>query len=68
MRKLKVLWRTARSPRVRDELEIWSAVLLALGAALLLYATLKAQAAHAAEFLAASLPVATRRVCARRAP
>jgi Ca-activated chloride channel family protein len=50
MRKLKVLWRTARSPRVRDELEIWSAVLLALGAALLLYATLKAQAAQAAEF------------------
>jgi Ca-activated chloride channel family protein len=50
MRKLKVLWRTARSPRVREELETWSAVLLALGAALLLYATLKAQAAHAAEF------------------
>jgi Ca-activated chloride channel family protein len=50
MRKLKVLWRSARSPRVREELETWSAVLLALGAALLIYATLKGQAAYGAEF------------------
>jgi hypothetical protein len=50
MRKLKVLWRSARSPRVREELETWSSVLLALGAALLLYATLKGQAAYGAEF------------------
>ena len=50
MRKLKVLWRTARTPRVLEELESWSSVLLAIGAALLLYATLKAQAAHAEEF------------------
>jgi Ca-activated chloride channel family protein len=50
MRKLKALWRSGLPPRMRDELETWSGVLLALGAALLLYATLKAQAAHAAEF------------------
>jgi hypothetical protein len=43
MRKLKVLWRSALSSRVIEELETWASVLLALGAALLLYATLKAQ-------------------------
>lgn len=49
MRKLKVLWRATRSQRVLEELETWSTLLLAIGAALLLYATLKAQAAHGAE-------------------
>jgi hypothetical protein len=46
MRKLKVLFRTARTMRVLEELETWSSVLLAVGAVLLLYATLTAQAAH----------------------
>jgi Ca-activated chloride channel family protein len=50
MRKLKVLWRNALSPRAREELESWAGVLLALAAALLLYATVRAQAAAAAEF------------------
>jgi hypothetical protein len=49
MRKLKVLFRTARTMRVLEELETWSSVLLAVGAALLLYATLKTQAAYGAE-------------------
>ncbi len=44
MRKLKVLWRSALSSRVCEEIETWVTVLLGLGAALLLYATLKAQA------------------------
>src|SRR5262245_29679915 len=47
MRKLKTLWRSALSPRVWEELETWFGVLLAVGAALLLYATLKNQAARA---------------------
>ena len=50
MRKLKVLWRNALSPHLCEELETWLGVLLVLVAALLLYATLKAQAASAAEF------------------
>ena len=50
MRKLKVLWRNALSPHLCEELETWLGVLLALVAALLLYATLKTQAASAAEF------------------
>jgi Ca-activated chloride channel family protein len=50
MRRLKFLKRTARSPHVREELETWTCVLLGLVAALLLYATLKAQAASATEF------------------
>jgi Ca-activated chloride channel family protein len=50
MRKLKVWWRYALSPRVCEELETWLQVLLALGAALLLFATLKSQAAMADEF------------------
>ena len=50
MRRLKVWWRDALSPRVWEELETWVGVLLTLGAALLLYATLKAQAAQADEF------------------
>jgi Ca-activated chloride channel family protein len=50
MRKLKLLWRNALTPRVCEELEVWIGALLLLGAALLLYATIKAQAAHAAEF------------------
>ena len=50
MRKLKTLWRNALSPRVWEELETWFGVLLAVGAALLLYTTLKNQAAHAGSF------------------
>ena len=50
MRKLKGLWRSPRAARVCEELESWTVILLSIGAALLLYATLKAQAAHAAEF------------------
>lgn len=45
MRKLKALWRNACSPPAWDELETWINVLLSLGAVLLLYATLTAQAA-----------------------
>ena len=47
MRKLKTLWRSALSPRVCEELETWIQVLLALGAGVLLFVTLKAQAANA---------------------
>ncbi len=47
MRKLKNLWRSALSPRVCEELETWTQVLLALGAGVLLFVTLKAQAANA---------------------
>jgi len=50
MRKLKSLWRSPRAARVCEELENWTYVLLTLGAALLLYATLTAQAARAAAF------------------
>ena len=53
MRKLKTLWRSALSPRVWEELETWFGVLLAVGAALLLYATLKDQAAYASSPMAA---------------
>ena len=45
MHKLKVLWQSARSSRLLEEIETWTSVLLVLGAALLLYATLTAQAA-----------------------
>ena len=47
MRKLKNLWRSALSPRVCEELETWAQVLLALGAGVLLFVTLKAQTANA---------------------
>ena len=50
MRKRKFEWRKALSPSACEELEVWMAVLLGLVAGLLLYATLKAQAARAAEF------------------
>ena len=50
MRKLKFEWRKALPPSACEELEVWMSVLLALVAALLLYATLTAQAARAAEF------------------
>jgi hypothetical protein len=50
MRKLKVLWRATRAQRVLEELETWSTLLLGIGAALLLLATLQAQAAHGAVF------------------
>jgi hypothetical protein len=49
MRKLKFLRRGQGGARLREELETWTHVLLAVGAALLVFATLKAQAAHAAE-------------------
>jgi hypothetical protein len=47
MHKLKTLWRSVWSAPVWDELETWTQVLLALGAVVLLFATLKTQAAHA---------------------
>jgi Ca-activated chloride channel family protein len=50
MRKLKTLWRHARATHALEELELWIGVLLALGAAVLLYVTLTAQAAYADEF------------------
>ncbi len=50
MRKLKILKRHTLSPAAREELETWIGVLLALAAGWLLYATLTAQAARAAEF------------------
>jgi Ca-activated chloride channel homolog len=50
MHKLKTFWRSGLSPRACEELETWISVLLALGAGLLLFATLKGQAAYAAEF------------------
>ena len=50
MRKRKSLWRKALSPSVCEELELWTYVLLVLVAGLLLYATVRAQAARAAEF------------------
>lgn len=50
MRKWKSLWRGALSPDVRDEIETWAGVLLGLSALLLLYLSLSAQAARAAEF------------------
>ncbi len=53
MHKLKTLW-SALSPRVFEELETWTQVLLALGAAVLLFMTLKAQAAHAGAPLTAA--------------
>jgi hypothetical protein len=46
MVRLKTLWRNALSPHVCEELGTWARVLLALGAAVLLFATLKAQAAY----------------------
>ena len=49
MRKWKIEWRKALPPSAREELEVWMSVLLALAAGLLLYATLTAQAARAAE-------------------
>ena len=50
MRKWKFEWRKALPPSAAEELEVWMSVLLALVAGLLLYATLTAQAARAAEF------------------
>ena len=54
MHKLKTLWRSALSPRVCEELETWIGVLLALCAAVLLFATLKAQVARADELVGAT--------------
>src|SRR5262245_31040995 len=50
MRKRKFEWRKALPPSACEELEVWTSVLLALAAGLLLHATLTAQAARAAEF------------------
>ena len=50
MRKRKFEWRKALNPSACEELEVWTSVLLALAAGLLLYATLTAQGARAAEF------------------
>ncbi len=50
MRKLKILKRHLLSHRAREEIETWGGFLLAIAAGLLLYATLTAQAARAAEF------------------
>src|SRR5262245_29993425 len=50
MRKRKFEWREKLPPGASEELEVWFSVLLALVAGLLLYATLTAQAARAAEF------------------
>ncbi|HVJ30063.1 MAG TPA: VIT domain-containing protein, partial [Gammaproteobacteria bacterium] len=50
MRKRKFEWRNALPPSACEELEVWTSVLLALAAGLLLYATLTAQGARAAEF------------------
>ncbi|HEY3519212.1 MAG TPA: hypothetical protein VGL98_19325, partial [Gammaproteobacteria bacterium] len=50
MRKRKFEWRKALPRSACEELEVWTSVLLALAAGLLLYATLTAQAARAAEF------------------
>ena len=60
MHKFKTLWRSVSSARVREELETWTQVLLALGAVVLLFVTLKTQAAHAgAPFEAAAEQPAT---------
>ena len=50
MRKRKFEWREKLPAGAYEELEVWTSVLLALAAALLLYAALTAQAARAAEF------------------
>jgi Ca-activated chloride channel homolog len=50
MHKLKTFWRGGLSPHVCEELETWISVLLAVGAGLLLFATLKGQAAYGAVF------------------
>jgi purine-cytosine permease-like protein len=49
MRKRKFLWLKALPPSAWEELEVWTSVLLGLAAGALLYATLTAQAARAAE-------------------
>jgi hypothetical protein len=51
MRKRKFEWLKALPPSACEELEVWTSVLLALAAGLLLYATLTAQAAAALEHL-----------------
>ena len=53
MRKWKFEWREKLPPSAFEELEVWISVLLALAAALLLYATLTAQAARAVELASA---------------
>ncbi|HEX7236436.1 MAG TPA: hypothetical protein VF405_05710 [Gammaproteobacteria bacterium] len=50
MRKRKFEWRGKLPAGAYEELEVWTSVLLALAAGLLLYATLTAQTARAAEF------------------
>ncbi len=53
MRKWKFEWRGKLPSSAYEELEVWISVLLALAAALLLYATLTAQAARAIELASA---------------
>ena len=50
MRKLRALWRSGLPPRLREELEAWITAALAIGAALMLYVTLKAELAPPAMF------------------
>jgi Ca-activated chloride channel family protein len=49
MRNWRSLWRSVLPPHVLEELEVWIGVLVALGALLMLYASLAAQPARAAE-------------------
>jgi len=51
MRKPTSLQRSRLPARVCETLEAWAGVLLVIGAALLLYATLKTQLAHATELV-----------------
>jgi Ca-activated chloride channel family protein len=50
MRNWRSLWRSVLPPHLLEELEVWIGVLVALGALLMLYASLAAQSARAAEW------------------
>jgi Ca-activated chloride channel family protein len=50
MRSWRSLWRNVLPPHVVEEIEVWFGVLIGLGALLMLYASLTAQPARAAEF------------------
>lgn len=43
MRNWRSIWRSALPPQLLEELQVWIGVLVALGALLMLYATLAAQ-------------------------
>ena len=49
MRRLKAWWRQGVPPAICEEFEHWLRVVLTVGAALLVYAALKAQLARAVE-------------------